>query len=65
MVSDRESEILFNLVKLNYQDKISQKELDEVKKAVDNIVKASENVRSIELANWDEPFSVFIPFREE
>jgi hypothetical protein len=65
MMPNKESEILFNLVKLNYQDKLTPKELEEVKKAVEQIVKSSERMRLIQLANWDEPFTVFIPFREE
>lgn len=65
MVSDKESEILFNLIKFNYGDKISKNELGEVKKAVDNIVKTSKKLRMIQLSNWDEPFSVFVPFRED
>ena len=62
---DSEAETLFNLVKEKYGDKIAPGELDEVKKAVEKIVETSMELREFELGNWDEPFSVFKPYRRE
>jgi uncharacterized protein YktA (UPF0223 family) len=59
------AETLFNLVKEKYGDKIASDELDEVKKAVEKIVESSMELRKFKLGNWDEPFSVFKPYRRE
>ena len=60
-----EAETLFRLVKEKYGDKIKEDELDEVKKAVERIVETSLELRKVELGNWDEPFSVFKPYRRD
>ena len=60
-----EAEYLFSLVKSQYGDRLSEAELEEVKKGVERIVETSEKLREVKLGNWDEPFSVFIPFRED
>jgi hypothetical protein len=60
-----EAETLFSLVKEKYGDKIKEDELDEVKKAVERIVETSMELRKVELGNWDEPFSVFKPYRRD
>ena len=62
---NKEAEILFKLIETKYSDKLDNNELEEIKKTVLKIVETSEELRSVELDNWDEPFSVFIPFREE
>jgi len=58
-----EAETLFRLVKEKYGDKIKEDELEEVKKAVEKIVETSMELRKVELGNWDEPFTVFKPYR--
>jgi hypothetical protein len=60
-----EAETLFRLVKEKYGDKIKEDELEEVKKAVERIVETSMELRKVELGNWDEPFSVFKPYRRD
>ena len=60
-----EAEYLFNLVRSKYGDRLTETELEEVKKSVERIVETSEKLREIKLGNWDEPFSIFIPFRED
>jgi hypothetical protein len=62
---ESEAETLFNLVKEKYGDKIAPDELEEVRKAVERIVETSTELREVELCNWDEPFSVFKPYRRE
>jgi len=60
-----EAETLFRLVKEKYGDKIKEDELEEVKKAVEKIVETSMELRKVELGNWDEPFTVFKPYRRD
>jgi len=61
----KEAEYLFELVKNRYGDRLSEEELEEVKTGVEKVVEASVTLRSIELENADEPFSVFKPYRKE
>ena len=62
---DSEAETLFTLVKERYGDRIAPDELEEVRKAVEKMVESSRELREFELGNWDEPFSVFKPYRRE
>ncbi len=62
---DPEAETLFSLVKEKHGDRIAPGELDEVRKAVERIVESATELREVELGNWDEPFSVFKPYRRE
>ena len=64
-MDSEEAETLFSLVKEKYGDKITEEELDEVKKVVERIVETSMELRKVELGNWDEPFSVFKPYRRD
>ena len=64
-MDSEEAETLFSLVKEKYGDKITEEELEEVKKAVERIVETSMELRKVELGNWDEPFSVFKPYRRD
>ena len=58
-----EAEYLFRLVEGLYGDKLNEGELEEVRRGVEIIVETSMKLRGEELGNWDEPFSVFIPYR--
>jgi hypothetical protein len=62
---DSEAERLFSLVKEKYGDRIAPDELEEVRKAVERIVESSMELREVELGNWDEPFSIFKPYRRD
>ena len=62
---NNESELLFNIIKERYGERLSEDELAEVKKGVDRIVEAAEKLREIRLENGDEPFFVFRPYRGE
>jgi len=64
-MESEEAETLFSLVKEKYGDKIAPEELEEVKKAVERIVETSMELRKVELGNWDEPFTVFKPYRRD
>lgn len=58
-----EAEALFRLVEQLYGARLTEAELEEVRKGVERIVEASAELRAIKLGNWDEPFSVFTPLR--
>ncbi len=60
-----ESEFLFELVKTRYDERLTPEELEEVRKGVERISETAEALRAVKLGNGDEPFSAFIPFREE
>jgi len=60
-----ESAHLFNIIKGRYGERLSDEELDEVKKGVERLVEAAEKLREIRLENGDEPFFVFRPYRGE
>jgi hypothetical protein len=64
-MESEEAETLFSLVKEKYGDKIAPEELEEVKKAVEKIVETSMELRKVELGNWDEPFTIFKPYRRD
>ena len=61
----REVEERFNTVKRLYGDRLDDEQLKGVRTGVETIVRASEAVRAVRLENGDEPFSVFVPYREE
>jgi hypothetical protein len=58
-----ETEALFRLVEQLYGGRLSEAELEEVRRGVERIVETSAELRRVELGNWDEPFTVFTPYR--
>lgn len=58
-----ESEILFELVRGRYGDRLTQEELEEVRKGVERLSEAAQALRKVRLENWDEPFTIFKPYR--
>ena len=63
-MSAKESETLFKLVIDQYGDRLTPEELEEVKKGVERITETAKALREVKLENWDEPFSIFKPFRK-
>ena len=63
--SDPEKEYLCRLIQSRYGSRLSDREFEEVKKGIDGVVKAVAALRSVPLANSDEPMIRFIPYREE
>ena len=61
----RDVEERFNTVKRLYGDRLDDKQLEGVRTGVETIVRASQAVSAVKLENRDEPFSVFVPYREE
>ena len=64
-VGDRESDHLFSIIKERYGDRLTEEQLDEVRVGVNRLTEAAKALREIRLENWDEPFSVFRPFKGE
>ncbi len=63
--SKTEAETLFRLVKQQYGDRLTDEQLAEVEANVKRIVETSVELRKVNLGNWNEPFSVFKPYRGE
>ena len=60
-----EAEILFNLIKNKYQQRLDDEQLEKVKEKISEIIGASEKLRAIALKNSDEPKFIFTPQTEE
>ena len=60
---DPEVERLFGLVRERYGERLTQAQLDDVKKGVEGIVLAARALRAVKLRNADEPFPPFVPHR--
>jgi len=60
---DKDFENLYNLVKERYGDRLTARELEEVKKDAQAIVETSKVLRAMKLHNSDEPFIIFRPYR--
>ncbi|MCH8062817.1 MAG: hypothetical protein IH861_09965 [Chloroflexi bacterium] len=60
----KEAELMFNVVRERYGDRLDDEQLEEVKKGVEGIFEAAESLRKIKLENSDEPFSLFVPYRK-
>lgn len=62
---EAEKEYLCDLIRRRYGNRLSAEDFEAVKKGVDGVVKAVAALRSVPLANSDEPMMRFIPNREE
>ena len=56
---------LTGLVLDRFGDRLTEQQRAEVRKSVEIIVDNAVKMREIRLENSDEPFTVFIPFRED
>ena len=61
MQSISETEILFTLIKTRYGDRVTPKELEEMRKGLVAILEAVTAMRAVKLENWDEPHQFFKP----
>ena len=61
----REAEILFEMVKDRYGDRLTEEQLEDVRRSVHTVVDEAEALRSVRLDNSDEPPAVFTPYRKE
>ncbi len=60
----KEAELMFDVVRERYGDRLDDEQLEEVKKGVEGIFEAAQTLREIKLENGDEPFSTFAPYRK-
>ncbi len=58
-----EVDLLFQLVRARYGDRLTPTELDELRKGVEAVVKSARVLRGVRLSNADEPAQPFGPFR--
>jgi hypothetical protein len=62
---EKEVDHLAGLILDRFGDRLTEQQRVEVKKSVETIVDNAIKMREIRLENRDEPFTVFIPFRDE
>ena len=56
---------LFQMILDRYGDRLTSQETDEVRKIVRRIAKTSDELRSVQLGNSDEPMALFQPYSNE
>jgi hypothetical protein len=56
---------LFAIVKARYGTRLDEAQLEGVRKGVEAIVDAARLVRAVRLANADEPYQTFRPYRAD
>jgi len=56
---------LLALVKQRYGSKLTAEAFEDVKKGCEGISAAADALRTVKLKNSDEPFTRFVPYREE
>jgi len=59
----REVDILFELIRARYGDRLTAAQLDSVRRGVTTIVQQVTALRAVRLTNADEPVQRFMPFR--
>jgi len=57
----READILFALIQTRYGDRVTQEELEEIRKGLSSILDGAAEMRAIVLKNGDEPHQYFKP----
>ena len=62
--SNKEAELMFDVVRERYGDRLDDDQLEEVKKGVEGIFETAVALRKVRLENGDEPFSMFVPYRK-
>jgi len=60
-----EAEILFELIRLRYADRLKAEQLDELRKTVEGLVRDLAALRAAEIPDDAEPAQPFIPFRAD
>jgi len=58
-----EKKALYELVRGLYRERLSERELEEVKVGVDNVVENAHALRAVKLSSRDEPSTLFKPHR--
>jgi len=60
-----EIDLLMDLVRRRYGDRLSAEQLEGVRKGLQGVVEGARALRAVVLKNADEPFQPFVPFRSE
>jgi hypothetical protein len=60
-----EVDILFDLVRDRYGQRLTAEQLEEVRKGIERIVESARALRAVPLGNSDEPGQPFVPFRAD
>ena len=60
-----EIDVLMDLVRRRYGDRLSAEQFEGVRKGVQGVVEGARALRAVVLKNTDEPFQPFAPFRSE
>ena len=60
-----EAETMMDLIIQRYGTRLTPTELEAVRQGVAGLMQVSAALRQTQLANSDEPFAVFMPYRQE
>jgi hypothetical protein len=63
--TEREAEILFELIRARYGGRLTPEQLEGVRRGVIAVVAQSAALRAVRLGNADEPVQHFTPFRAD
>jgi len=63
--TSREADVLFELVRGRYGDRLTPEQLESVRRGVAAIVEQAAALRAVRLDNADEPVQRFVPFRAD
>ena len=61
----REAEVLFDLIRARYGDRLTVEQLESVRRSVEAVVQQALALRAVRLGNADEPVQRFTPFRSD
>ena len=57
------ADMLFEIVKAKYGDRLTHEQLEEVRKGVDGVEDLAQELRKVRLNNAVEPYATFQPYR--
>jgi hypothetical protein len=60
-----DADLLFAFVRRRYAERLSADELEALRRSVDEVARLSAALRAVKLANADEPFQRFVPYRAD
>ena len=60
---DKQLEALYSIVRDRFGGRLTAEELEQVKKDIQTITEACNALGAVKLSNWDEPSSIFKPYR--
>jgi hypothetical protein len=60
-----DTQAVMALIQQQYGARLGPTELEEVRKGVDGLLQVTTVLRQVPLANSDEPYAVFVPYRQE